>query len=410
MLLYAYVNVTRRYLYMEDKKELYAVFKHFSYAVGVGVRLTSVSGENRYSSPILCELTEAVNRLLTLLDCAAEERMALLYGCYQARRFGGRYIFLGPSGLAYCASPLLDERGALTAGAIAGPYLMTDHDDYLTIDVCGRLKTAPEEIEYLKVDIAKLPYYPPQVARAVSEQLLLCATHALNSPKASHPIQIDALAYPLDKEDELLDAVNRGDVQGASAMLNDILSQVLFNSGSNFEVLRSRVFELTVLLSQATLKGGANIDAILGINYAYLREIDSLSTVEDLVGWLHGVTRRFGKHVFDFSGAKNMATIYRAVAYINANYMHRITLQDMADHVYLSPSYFSKMFKDETGQTPIGFLNSVRIDASKKLLREQSLNLADIPEATGFDNQSYFTRVFKKVEGVTPSRYRKKNR
>jgi len=386
------------------------VFEHFSYAANIGVQVISVSGERQYASPLLSALTDPLGRLLTALDCVAAERMALLYGCYQARRFGGRYIFFGPSGLAYCASPLLDKRGILTAGLIAGPFILTDHDEYLTVDVYDRIKASPEALEPLKDDIAHFPYHPPHVARAISEQLFLCASHVLDAPQPeSPPIQMDALAYSLDKEDDLLEAVSRGDIQVAGALLNDILTQVLFHSGSDFEILRSRVFELTVLLSRAALKGGANTEAIFGLNSAYLREIDALSSVEDIVAWLHGVTRRFGQHVFDFPRTKNKVIINKAISYVNENYMHKITLQDVAEHVFLSLSYFSKVFKDETSQTPKHFLNTVRIEASKRLLRDSSLNIIDIPEMTGFDNQSYFSRVFKKLEGQTPNQYRKRN-
>jgi two-component system response regulator YesN len=58
-------------------------------------------------------------------------------------------------------------------------------------------------------------------------------------------------------------------VPAANALLNDILGQVLLQAGGDLEILRSRVVELTVLLSRASLKGGANIDAVLGLNYSY---------------------------------------------------------------------------------------------------------------------------------------------
>jgi len=390
-------------------KELHIIFEHFSYATGVGVQIMSVSGEIRYASSLLCELKGILNRLLDIVDCAAAERMSLICGCYQSRRFGGRYIFFGPSGLAYCASPMLNSRGVLESGVVAGPFLMTDHDEYLSIDILDRLKVPRKAAALIESDIAELPYKSPIASRSLSEHLFLCAFNSDAPPPPAYPIQIDGFAYPFDKEDALLKAISQGDTRKAGALLNDILGQVLFHSGSSFETLRSRVFELTVLLSRAALKGSANVDAIFGLNYAYLRELDELSSVEDIVRWLHGVTRRFGQHVFDFAGSRHAGVIYKATSYIKANYMHKITLQDMANHVFLSPTYFSKLFKEETGQTPGNFLTAVRIDESKRLLRSQALNIVDIPARVGFDNQSYFARVFKKFEGQTPGKYRRDN-
>jgi len=296
----------------------------------------------------------------------------------------------------------------LTGGVVAGPFLMTDHDEYLSIDLADRRGVTAEAITPLKASIAGLPYKPPITARAISEQLFLCVAHAEEIAPA-YPLQMDALAYPLDKEDALLDAVSRGNLQEAGALLNDVLGQVLFRSAGDFETLRSRVFELIILLSRAALRGGANTDAIFGLNYAYLQEIDSLSGIEDMVGWLHSVTRRFVQHVFDHAETKHTGVISKAMAYIKANYAQKITLQDMADQVFLSPTYFSKLFKDETGQTPGSFLTTLRLEAGKRLLRDHSLPIVDIPEMVGFDNQSYFTRVFKKAEGQTPSQYRRQN-
>ena len=395
---------------MDDVGDLYIIFEHFSYATNVGVQVLSIKGESLYKSPLFKEFEGMYERLLYALGCARLEGSALVYGTYQARRASGRHIFLAPSGLVYCACHLPGKDDTLAAGVIAGPFLMVDHADYLEIDVYDRLKTPPGDVEPLTAYISKLPYKSPLAARALREHLCLCAAHAnWDTPPSSYPIQIDAFPYPLDKEDTFLDAVSRGDSQGAGALLNDILTQVLFLSGRDYKMLRSRVYELTVLLARAAIKGGANIDAIFGLNYAYIREIDALNGLEDVIEWLHGLTRRFRQHVFPLYQSKNIGVIYKAINYINTNYMFKITLQDMADHIFLSPTYFSKLFKDETGQTPSAFLSGVRIEASKRLLRDSSFNIADIPEMVGLDNQSYFTRVFKKSEGLTPNQYRKNN-
>jgi len=156
-----------RYATIYFMKELHIIFEHFSYATGIGVQIMNVSGESRYTSPLLCELNKILNQLLAILDCVTAERMALIYGCYQSRRFGGRYIFLGPSGLAYCASPLLNSRGALESGVVAGPFLMTDHDEYLSIDVSDRIRVPQEVINLIKHKIVELPYKSPLAARSL---------------------------------------------------------------------------------------------------------------------------------------------------------------------------------------------------------------------------------------------------
>ena len=78
----------------------------------------------------------------------------------------------------------------------------------------------------------------------------------------------------------------------------------------------------------------------------------------------------------------------------------------MARRVYLSPAYFSRVFKEETGEAFTAYLNRVRIDRSKELLRHKSIRLTDIALLVGFEDQSYYSKLFKKLEGISPLRFR----
>jgi len=391
------------------------IYEHLSVAVGLGVIVMDISGQSRFESSI-CKQTEPFLQILRdALNCTETDRTALLYACcYQTRRFGERYIFLTPSGLTYCTSPVINESGDLEAGVAMGPFLMTDHDDYLDLDVFGRYKLGEITSDALKSGINTIPYISPGKAHSISELLYACTIAGSNVKTVQPlvPMQTDIfpMTYSIMKESELLAAISVGDTNEASALLNDILGHILFSPGLNMETLRLRVFELTVLLSRAALKGGANIDAIFGLNNSYLREIDALKTPEDTVSWLHSVTRRFAQHVFDYADSKHADTINKAVLFIKNNYDKKINLQDVADCVYMNMTYFAKVFKEETGQTPGNYITSVRIDASKKLLQNTSVEIINIPEMTGFESQSYFTRVFKKSEGCTPAAFRRMNR
>ncbi|MCL2004192.1 MAG: AraC family transcriptional regulator [Oscillospiraceae bacterium] len=263
----------------------FSAIESFSAATGIGAAVLDVSGKLCFASSEYEGSSEALHRLFTVLGCAEEERKALAYSIAQSQRFGGRYIFLAPSGLTYCASPLSGNQGV-----VAGPFLMTDYEE---ADIGG-------DPELLK----RIPYKSPVQARASCELLALCAEHC-------------------------------GDVSGPfSVPYNEALA----------------------------------------------------------------------------ASVKHMDVIAKAVTYIRSNYMNKITLQEIAAHVFLSPTYFSKVFREETGQTPGGFIAAVRLDASKRLLRDPSVSIIDIPGMAGFESQSYFTRVFKKAEGQTPGEYRRRSR
>lgn len=389
----------------------FETFENLSRITNIGVTVLNVHGEMEFISSVHRSSLDFIQILTSILSSTEADQIALIYGCYQARRFGGRYIFMAPSGLAYCAAPLNESDKKLRSSAVAGPFLLTDHEDYLAVDVTAHTAVSESDLDRIKSGISAIPCLSPARTHAMSEQLFICASyHSIIEPiLPTAPKQTYTFPYPLDKEDKLLAAISTGDVNSASALLNDILGQLLFHSSSNLEVLRSRAVELSVLLSRAALKGGADPAAIFGLNYAYLREIDELSSIEELLFWLHGATRRFARHVFDYAHAKHADIIYKAMTFIRKNYAEKITLQDIANDVYLNVTYFSKIFKEETGQTPGNYIAFIRIEESKKLLQDSSVNMVDIPELVGFEGQSYFTQVFKKTEGCTPWRYRKKH-
>ena len=83
-----------------------------------------------------------------------------------------------------------------------------------------------------------------------------------------------------------------------------------------------------------------------------------------------------------------------------------VTLEDVANEVHLAPSYFSTLFKQSTGSSFREYLNMVRIEESKRLLMTTEHSISDIALATGFEDQSYFTKIFKKHTGLTPKQYR----
>jgi len=387
--------------------------EHLSVTLDVGVTLLDTAGQTLFESSVHATLSNFLQTLYHKLDCEEKCRVAFLYACYQARRFGGRYIFYAPSGLVYCAAPLLDEKGKMLSGVLVGPFLLTDYDDFIYYDVSSRVKLKKNDIDVLLQGIRSVPCITPKRAHALNEHIRYVAAAFFSQTDINEVVSVQtdmfSTVYPIEKEDELLSAISKGDIHTADTVLAEITKQMMFHHGGNIEVLRSRVVELTVLLSRAALKGGANIDAILGLNYGYLREIDGFSTIEDIVLWLQTTMRQFTQHVFDFSGGKHTDIIYKAVDYIKRNYAAKLTLKELADNLFISRQYFNRIFKESTGQTPGSYITFVRIEESKKLLRNSSVNIVDIPEMVGFENQSYFTKVFKSETGFTPGQYRREN-
>ena len=91
---------------------------------------------------------------------------------------------------------------------------------------------------------------------------------------------------------------------------------------------------------------------------------------------------------------------------ISENYNKDLSLDDMADKAGMSPKYFCRVFREMTHRTPIEYLNAYRIDQSCTLLRNSDDSLINIAYNCGFNDFSYFIKIFKKYKGMTPHKYR----
>jgi AraC-like DNA-binding protein len=98
-----------------------------------------------------------------------------------------------------------------------------------------------------------------------------------------------------------------------------------------------------------------------------------------------------------------------SINYIHNNFERDISLGDIAKYVFLSPSYFTRAFKEQTGMSPISYLLKIRIERAKEMLVDTGLKISDIALSVGFSNQQRFNEMFKKYAGLTPLQYRKQN-
>jgi YesN/AraC family two-component response regulator len=105
----------------------------------------------------------------------------------------------------------------------------------------------------------------------------------------------------------------------------------------------------------------------------------------------------------------NSFIVRQALAYLEKNYAEKLTLQDLADHCFVSQWHLSKLLNKHTGKSFYDLLNATRIRAAKKLLSDPKLKIGDICELVGYADTGHFSRVFKKIEGISANEYRNQN-
>ena len=103
----------------------------------------------------------------------------------------------------------------------------------------------------------------------------------------------------------------------------------------------------------------------------------------------------------------NVLRLRSVVEYIAEHYCEKIYIEALADMINVSPDYFTKMFKDSIGKTPIEYINGLRINEAMRQLSETEKSMADIADSIGFCNPNYFHKIFKQYMDMSPLAYRK---
>ncbi len=396
----------------------------FSLSCGTPCTLLDENGEVLLpADPDGCTLCSQCQSLL----CPGQSCQSLhTYGGRQAERFGGRYIYFCTMGMGWIAAPIL--LGGKVVGSLScGPIMIMDLDDYIASTPSLQDDMSLERLEGISHLLRQFPRRNPEDLNYISLQLLASALYIGDSSMAvierrnqaeqyqsigqylqQYKLKDTPTTYPIDKEQELVKAISEGDERDARRLLNEILGYIFFATGGEYQAMRVRSLELMSVLSRAAISGGADQSNVLALNQQFMEESDRLHSADDLVGWLTRLITRYAGLVFEQADVKRKDILYDAINYMKQHLAEHVTLEDTAKQVGFSPNYFSKIFKDEMGCTFSYYLSKLRIDRSKALLLVSKLSIREICDAVGYEEQSYFIKVFTRFTGVTPGKFRKR--
>ncbi len=208
-------------------------------------------------------------------------------------------------------------------------------------------------------------------------------------------------AYPYNYQNSLFEAIRLTDLSGIQTWLEKII-----------EYCYDLTYENAFLLMTSLTVNSLDLAKNLGLNYDenLLKVCNELEVIREVQEKLFLFYKELMKGLEMKKENKNTALINHILEYLKLNYGNpNISSDYVAELLGLSSQYFSRLFKEITGQNYSQYLTDLRFSKSKEFLNDSNLTIEEVAKKVGFNSQSYFTSKFKTYFGITPNQYRCEN-
>jgi AraC-like DNA-binding protein/ligand-binding sensor protein len=328
----------------------------------------------------------------------------------EARKRGGSYIYTCPVGFYFWTSPFFS--GERYAGAIiSSGAAAVDKQQILDriFQICKGEMSYAEIAGYLE----DIPERSAEEIKVLAQMMLVCTeqiscresqwenTEEHDRKQRRSGGQMDFV----EQERSLIASLRRGDNTEAQLTMQKLLKGLIAVSNGNLERFKLKAIEQLVLLSR-TGANSQNNEELVRENNRYLKRIENSVTIEEVTGNMFLILEQMAGKIFSFQGVRHAAALRKAERFIWENYTRKISLKEIAGVSGLSAPYFSTIFKDEMGENLSNYLNRLRIEKAASMLRETESSISGISASCGFEDQSWFSKVFKSYTGCSPCKYR----
>lgn len=219
---------------------------------------------------------------------------------------------------------------------------------------------------------------------------------------------------PYAKKKPYFEAISTGDEDSISELSQENYEYptALYNRcGSYSEAMEKMYYEAVCSANEMCLvaiQSGLLDMVAYDIRDEFIKEFDNAVSLPDIYDLVHGMAHNFAvKMKYILKERKRSPRLVRMMTYVEEHLTEKIELADIAEHVGISRTYASAVFKEELGITISEFILKERLLEAKRMLRDTDLTVAAIADRLAFCSQSYFTKNFTEAEGMTPVEYRR---
>jgi len=356
---------------------------------------------------IFCMLCKRYSECAEKLEAYEIPCSALHRGmAVKAGKLGGMSVYTCPVGLFFWTSPFFS--GERFAGALmAGGILSVEKQQ--AIDRIYNICKGDVSLAEISRHFDGIPEKSLGEVEAIAGIMRLCAgkissegdEQAVEGCKFSN-VRLQDYS---DMERRLFACLRRGDNTEACNIIRGILNGIDTVCGGSVKFVKLKAVELAALLSRAGASSD-NCKELFRINNRYLKRIDDSKTTEDVCENLCLLARMMAGEIFSFQGIRHAAALRKAERFIWENYSRKLSLKEVAGASGLSAPYFSTVFRDEMGENFLNYLNRIRVEKASEMLKETELPFCEISAACGFDDNAWFSKIFKNYTGISPCKYR----
>lgn len=211
-------------------------------------------------------------------------------------------------------------------------------------------------------------------------------------------------------EKKLLYLIKEGKVEDLNELSNikEEETASILSKSSYLRSNKNHIITLITLVSRAAIDGGLHEEVAFSLHDRFIQQVEELNRLDEIRGLAGDVLYTFAEKVKQVKDERYSKTITICKDYIYKHIYDEINHNEIANKVELSPKYLSFLFKKEVGITVSEYIQQTKIDEVKKLLAYSKTPISEICSLLNFNDQSYFTKVFKKVVGITPKQYRER--
>ncbi len=218
----------------------------------------------------------------------------------------------------------------------------------------------------------------------------------------------DTVIYPISQEKEIVGFLKTLNLAAINTILDSIFTKFIENNASP-ENIKNICSRLIIISIGCVEEMGINISGSLGANFSPYNEIAKYDTLIDLKEWMTAFFSNIINMIQQNKNLKFKGIIKNALQYIEDNYNKELTLSDIANVVFVTPNYLSRIFKEEMQVNFIDWLNKYRIEKAKDMLLEPGAKTYEVAEKVGYGDYKYFSQIFKKYTGITPKDFKDRN-